>query len=70
MRFHFGGLRPGQLRFDLGTMSYGKHPDRQTLRRWMTHRIGEGSWGVSFGPRLFIGVLRLEDSKEVRERIK
>lgn len=69
MKFHrsFGA---GRLQFDIGSMSYNKDGERQTFRTWITHNIGRGSWGISFGSRLFIGVLRFDKTGEVRERIK
>jgi hypothetical protein len=70
VKLHFRGLRPGQVRFDIGIVSHGKGKNRVVERRWLTHQIGRGSWGISFGSKLFIGFLHIEGSREVRERIK
>lgn len=69
MRLHSSGLKPGRLQFEIGNITWGKGEDRKTERHWVSHRIKKG-WGISFGARLFIGILAFDETGEVRERIK
>ena len=71
MRIHYGKSKPGQLRYDVGTMSYGSVTggERVTERRWIVHRLAS-ALGLSFGSKMFIGIMRFDDTREDRERIK
>ncbi|TKT78408.1 hypothetical protein [Aquamicrobium sp. LC103] len=69
MNFHLGTINNGQMRFAVGSFSRGAGYERMLFRTWKEHRIA-ALYGISFGHKCFIGVIRLHECRERHERIK
>lgn len=71
MKIHVGGFaNPGFLKFETGTLGFNNSDGVRELHAQTLERTISRAYGVSFGTKLFIGVLVLTGERHGRQRIK